>query len=70
MFVYTGLHRARSADVILFSMEDGRQSLVSTAMALSSEVAKKHYSCDNIVPQNVDTILQGVFNIPKEAIDS
>ena len=46
-------------DVILLSAEDGRRSLVHTARKLSSSVTNHQFKCTDIVPSNVDAILQG-----------
>ena len=46
-------------DVILLSAADGRRSLVNIAKKLSSAVTNLQYKYSDIMPNNIDPIIQG-----------
>ena len=50
-------------DVILLSADDGRRFLVHTARKLSSAVTNLQLKCNDIVPANLDAILQGKLSV-------
>ena len=57
----TGYSSSNRIDIQLLSQEDGRQGLVKMAQKLSKEVTAKNFKLEDITPQNVDSLLQGMY---------
>lgn len=50
--------------MILFSSEDGRNSLVTSAKSLSTAVATNQISTDCFVPEYIDSVIQERIGLP------